>query len=86
LTSIAELADGEKSSIQSLAHSINHSAYLMHREPKLSLQSKAQKLRRNYRAGCVISIVGSVNSGKLLSMPNVHPMLTTRHFLIAPWK
>jgi len=38
VTSIAELAHGEKSRTQSLTHSITHPAYLMPREPKLVLR------------------------------------------------
>jgi len=39
VTSIAELARGEKLRTESLDHSLNHPAYLMPREPKLSLRN-----------------------------------------------
>ena len=44
----AELACGEKSHIQSITHSLSHPAYLMPREPKLSLwNSYADKAKYN---------------------------------------
>jgi len=32
------------------------------------------------------SIISSVHCGELVTVPDVHPMLTVRHFIVAPWK
>jgi len=39
-----------------------------------------------YRAGHVVSIIGAVLGRKLVTVPDVHTMFTSRHFLVAPWK
>ena len=44
------------------------------------------ELRSNYRAGHLIAVIGSVFSWELVSMPDVHTMITIRHLIVTPWK
>ena len=48
--------------------------YLMHPE------------RKNHRTSPFISVIGSVFSWKLVTMPDVHTMFTVRRFIVTPRK
>jgi len=69
-TSVAELAHGEKSRTQSLTQSLIHPAYLLPREPKLSLRNKVQdRLRYNVaQLNSNVSVHSFWNYGRSLGL------------------